>query len=167
MSLLTEMPARAAADLVGEHDTRLWWVLHHYVQKAHSARSNAGVGRARIDETSSRRGQDYISVFADLQVPRVPCATEGLDHDTVGLVILPDGSERLLGYRLGEGKTAEEWALLLDGSQCTGPTDSRRLCRALSRHARATLHHARRAQRGSQGALAQQGRGGSRPAHDL
>ncbi len=36
-----------------------------------------------IDETSSRRGQDYISLFVDLQVPRVLYATEDRDHATV------------------------------------------------------------------------------------
>src|SRR6266571_1032907 len=32
MAPQTEMPVRAVADLVGEHDTRLWRVLHHYVE---------------------------------------------------------------------------------------------------------------------------------------
>lgn len=30
MRLAAEMPVRAAARLVGEHDTRLWRVVHHY-----------------------------------------------------------------------------------------------------------------------------------------
>jgi len=34
--------------------------------------------------------------------------------------ICPDGSERLLGYRLGEGESAEEWALLLDDLKTRG-----------------------------------------------
>ncbi len=84
MALLTEMPVKAVADLVGEHDTRLWRVLHHYVERARARRSDAGVRRVGIDETSSRRGQDYISVFADLDVPRVLFATPGRDHKTVG-----------------------------------------------------------------------------------
>jgi transposase len=84
MALLAEMPVKAVADLVGEHDTRLWRVLHHYVERARAARSDAGVHRVGIDETSSRRGQDYISVFADLDHPRVLYATPGRDQATVG-----------------------------------------------------------------------------------
>jgi len=83
MALVGEMPVRAVADLVGEHDTRLWRVLHHYVELARSARSDEGVRQVGIDETSSRRGQDYISLFVDLEHSAVLYATEGRDHDVV------------------------------------------------------------------------------------
>jgi len=36
-----------------------------------------------MDETSARRGQDYVSVFMDLDAPKVVFATEGRDADTV------------------------------------------------------------------------------------
>lgn len=83
MALLTDMPVRAAADLVGEHDTRLWRVLHHYVQRARAARTDEGVRRVGIDETSARRGHDYVSLFVDLDVLRVLYATQDRDHATV------------------------------------------------------------------------------------
>lgn len=83
MALLTEMPVRAVADLVGEHDTRLWRVLHHYVELARSARSDKGVRRVGIDETSARRGHDYISLFVDLDHSSVLYATEGRDHEVL------------------------------------------------------------------------------------
>jgi transposase len=31
MALVSAMPVNAVARLVGEHDTRLWRVIHHYV----------------------------------------------------------------------------------------------------------------------------------------
>ena len=34
MSLVSAMPVNAVARLVGEHDTRLWRVIHHYVDRA-------------------------------------------------------------------------------------------------------------------------------------
>ncbi|HEX9312207.1 MAG TPA: ISL3 family transposase [Actinomycetota bacterium] len=83
MALVTDMPVRAAADLVGEHDTRLWRVLHHYVEVARSARDDAAVRQVGIDETSARRGQDYISLFVDLERSAVLYATEDRDHCTV------------------------------------------------------------------------------------
>ena len=83
MALVGEMPVRAVADLIGEHDTRLWRVLHHYVALARAARSDHDVRQVGIDETSAKRGQDYISLFVDLDRSRVLYATEDRDHTTV------------------------------------------------------------------------------------
>jgi len=68
---------------MGEHDTRLWRVIHHYVDQAVALRDDGSVKRVGIDETSSRRGHNYISLFVDLDVPRVLFATEGKDASTV------------------------------------------------------------------------------------
>jgi len=83
VALVSEMPVKAAAGIVGEHDTRLWRVLHHYVDAARGRASHAGVSEVGIDETSSRRGQDYVSLFVDLPAPRVLYATPGRDASTV------------------------------------------------------------------------------------
>jgi transposase len=85
MAMLAEMPVKAVAELVGEHDTRLWRLLHHYVEQARVKLSMAEVTRVGVDETSARRGQDYVSLFVDLDAPkpRVLFATEGRDHATV------------------------------------------------------------------------------------
>jgi|SRR5512132_1990081 transposase len=85
MALLAEMPVKAVADQVGEHDTRLWRLLHHHVEQARAALDLAEITRVGVDETSAKRGQDYVSLFVDLQAPkpRVVFATEGRDHTTV------------------------------------------------------------------------------------
>lgn len=83
MTMVPHMPVAAAARLVGEHDTRLWRVIHHYVDQAVARRDDSAVKRVGIDETSSRRGHNYISIFVDLDVPRVLFATEGKDGSTV------------------------------------------------------------------------------------
>ncbi len=77
MAMVSEMPVRAVAELVGEHDTRVWRVLHHYVDRARAEEDFSGVERVGIDETSNKRGQDYVSVFADLDAGRAIFATEG------------------------------------------------------------------------------------------
>lgn len=84
LTLLREMPVLAVARLVGEHDTRLWRVLHHYIEQARAATSSATVSRVGIDETSSRRGHNYITLFCDLDVPRLVFATETRESATVG-----------------------------------------------------------------------------------
>jgi transposase len=85
VALLAQMPVKAVADLVGEHDTRLWRLLHHHVEAARAKVSMAEVSRVGVDETSAKRGQDYVSLFVDLDAPkpRVLFATEGRDHSTV------------------------------------------------------------------------------------
>ena len=83
LTMVPHMPVAAAARLVGEHDTRLWRVIHHYVDQAVATRDDSAVERVGIDETSSRRGHNYISIFVDLDVPRVLFGTEGKDASTV------------------------------------------------------------------------------------
>jgi transposase len=78
------MPVAAAARLVNEHDTRLWRVIHHYVDKARDRDDHGKVTRAAFDETSSRRGHNYVSLFVDLDRSRVLFVTEGKDASTVG-----------------------------------------------------------------------------------
>lgn len=85
LALLAELPVKAVAVLVGEHDTRLWRLLYHHVAQARARLDMGGVTRVGVDETSARRGQDYVSLFVDLDAPkpRVLFATEGRDHTTV------------------------------------------------------------------------------------
>ena len=46
MTLMTAMPVAAAARLMKEHDTRMWRVLHHWVEQAR-ARADYAVNRHR------------------------------------------------------------------------------------------------------------------------
>jgi transposase len=82
MVLAKEMPIRALAGLVGEHDTRIWRVVHHYVEAARARQDLSDVRRLGVDETSFRRGQDYVTVFADIDRSRAIFATEGRDAST-------------------------------------------------------------------------------------
>ncbi len=83
MAMVREMPVATLAGLVGESDMRIWRIVHHYVDLAVDAQNLEGVSRVGIDETSSRRGQDYVTVFADLDERRGVFVVEGRDHETV------------------------------------------------------------------------------------
>lgn len=83
MALVREMPVNAAATMLGEHDTRIWRVIDHYVQDARSNADFSEVKRIGVDETSARRGQDYISLFFDMDKRRLLFGTEGKDNETV------------------------------------------------------------------------------------
>jgi len=71
------------ARIVGEHDTRLWRVIHHYVEQGRARIDAADVTDVAIDETAARRGHDYVTLFVDIDQARVLFATEGKDADTV------------------------------------------------------------------------------------
>jgi len=83
MTLMTAMPVAAAARLMGEHDTRMWRILHHWVEQARATADYAHVRRVAIDETAARRGHDYVSLFVDIDQRRVLFVTEGRGADTV------------------------------------------------------------------------------------
>jgi transposase len=82
MALAKEMPVAAIAGLVGEHDTRLWRIVHHYVEQARARQDLSQVSRLGVDETSFRRGQDYVTVFADIDRGAAIFATPGRDAAT-------------------------------------------------------------------------------------
>ena len=83
MTMVSAMPVKTVARMVGEHDTRLWRVLHHYVDQARARTDASAVTRVAIDETAARRGHDYITLFVDIDQARVVFATEGKDAGTV------------------------------------------------------------------------------------
>ena len=66
-----------------EHDTRIWRVIEHHVGVTRAGLDFSGVTKVGCDETSARRGQDYVSLFMDLEARRVMFATPGRDAETV------------------------------------------------------------------------------------
>jgi transposase len=83
MTMVSAMPVKAVARIVGEHDTRLWRVVHHYVDQARARSKVADVTQIAIDETAARRGHDYITLFVDIDQARVLFATEGKGAETI------------------------------------------------------------------------------------
>lgn len=82
MTLVREMPVLTVARLVGETDTLLWRVIDHYVHEARTRVDMAHVHAVGVDETSSRRGHDFITLFVDLNARRLLFATPGKDAKT-------------------------------------------------------------------------------------
>jgi len=77
------MPVKSVADLIGEHDTRIWRVLDHYVSKARSEEAFSEVKSVGVDETSRAKGHNYISVFVDLNKSKVIYVCEGKDANAI------------------------------------------------------------------------------------
>jgi transposase len=83
LSLCAQMPVRQAAELLRCSDKQLWLRIEHYVGCARHGDDMSGVRRIGIDETSLRKGHNYITVVHDLEAKRLLFATEGRDHETV------------------------------------------------------------------------------------
>jgi transposase len=77
------MPVLAVARFVNEHDTLVWRIVTHYVDAARAKADHSSVTQVGLDETAARRGQDYVSLFVDLEQRKVLFATPGKDAATV------------------------------------------------------------------------------------
>jgi len=66
MALAREMPVAAVAEMMAEHDTRLWRVVRHYVAQAHGRQDWSGVQAVSIDETATRKGHRYATVVVEI-----------------------------------------------------------------------------------------------------
>lgn len=82
VELAKTQPVADVAAQVGEHDTRLWRFIRHYVDAARLYEDYTGVEAIGIDETS-RKGHRYITVVADLTEHNVVCVVPGKDSNTV------------------------------------------------------------------------------------
>jgi hypothetical protein len=70
-------------DLIEENYTRIWRILRHNVDEARAGEDFSGVTQVGMDETASKRGHQYISLFVDLDHSKVLFATEGKGAGTV------------------------------------------------------------------------------------
>jgi transposase len=83
MVLAKEMPISQIGELVGEHDTRIWRIVQHHVNKAYAKKNFNSVEKVGCDETSSRKGHNYVTVFMNMDSGDVLFATKGKDSATV------------------------------------------------------------------------------------
>ena len=83
MELAVCMTVNEISRLVDEHDTRIQRIINHYVKEARAKEDYSEVKNVGIDETSSKKGHNYVSIFANLDDSKVLYATEGKDSSTV------------------------------------------------------------------------------------
>ncbi|MCW8209823.1 ISL3 family transposase, partial [Verminephrobacter aporrectodeae subsp. tuberculatae] len=78
--LCRDLPVSQAAALLRCSDKQLWRRIEFYVEQARAQERFTDVRTVGIDETSMRRGQNYITVVHDLDAKRLLFATEGREH---------------------------------------------------------------------------------------
>jgi len=77
------MTVSAIAQMIDEHDTRIWRILQHYVEEARFNEDFSNIKSIGVDETSRAKGHKYVSVFIDLDESRVIHVCEGKDASTI------------------------------------------------------------------------------------
>jgi len=78
MRLSIEMSMSAVGKELGEPDSNLWRVFNEYVTKAIATQINLkDTRRIGVDETASKRGHNYVTIFTDLDTGDVIKVEEG------------------------------------------------------------------------------------------
>ena len=79
-----EMPVNKVAKVVKVYPNRLWNVFNYWISKAHKRDVIEDLDKIGFDETSVRKGHDYVTTMVDLNTRRVLFATEGKGADCIG-----------------------------------------------------------------------------------
>ncbi len=83
LALAKEMPIARIAELLGEHDARIWRIVRSHVMCAYAKKTFSSTEKIGVDETSTRKGHRYLTVFADMGTREVLFAAEGKDSQTI------------------------------------------------------------------------------------
>jgi len=83
LTLCQGLPVRQSARMLRVRDKQLWRRIEHYVTAARRKQDMSNVRIVGIDETSLRRGQDYVTVVRDLEAKRLLFCTSGRAHTTM------------------------------------------------------------------------------------
>src|SRR5258705_7680603 len=83
LMLAQRMPFAAVARIVNLSWTRVHAICSRYVELALAAADLSDVTAVAIDETSYRRGHEYLTLVADMQARRVVFVTPGKDASTI------------------------------------------------------------------------------------
>lgn len=85
LTLTREMPVKTCAEFVGVNDKRVWRVIKHYVTQALLQMDLADLKAIGLDETASKRGHNYVTVFIDMERSEKPVvfATPGKGKETI------------------------------------------------------------------------------------
>jgi transposase len=81
--MVQDMPVKRVAEIIEEHDTRIWRIIHHYVEEGRIREDFSKISSIGIDEKSCAKGHQYITVVADLDTSRVIHVCEGRSASAV------------------------------------------------------------------------------------
>jgi len=77
------IPYSEMSRIVGERDKRLRRIVDYHVEKGYKEKDMSLVEKIGVDETSSKKGHNYVTVFTDQDTGKVIYVTEGKDSSTI------------------------------------------------------------------------------------
>lgn len=83
LQLASHMPVHTVSRIVSESDYKIWSLIERYVDSALAGNDYSDLKAVGMDETSKRKGHDYITLFVDLLKKRTVFIAEGNDQETV------------------------------------------------------------------------------------
>lgn len=83
LQLASHMPVHTVSRIVSESDYKIWSLIERYVNLALAQNNYSDLKAVGMDETSRRKGHDYITLFVDLVKKRTIFIAEGNDQQTV------------------------------------------------------------------------------------
>lgn len=83
LTLARQMPVHVIASLFQVHDTRLWRMIHSYVEICRTQEDFSTVQRIGVDETSAGKRHKYVTFFFDMDKKKLVFGTAEKDHTTV------------------------------------------------------------------------------------
>lgn len=83
LQLSSNMPVNKVSKLTGISNFRIWQLLKRYVNQTLETSDYSLVEVVGIDETSSKKGHNYVTLFVDLNTKKVIFITEGKSNETV------------------------------------------------------------------------------------
>lgn len=78
-----EMPVKRVAEMLRVNAQRVWTVFNHWVCEARKRDDPSAVTRLGFDETSSRKGHDYITIGVDMDTKRLLQAEPGKGQEAI------------------------------------------------------------------------------------
>lgn len=92
-----EMPVNKVGKVVKEYPKRIWTIFNYWISMAYSEVDHSTITSVGIDETSSKKGHDYLTVAMDMDTRRVLHVTPGKGADTITAIaeyLSSKGSDR-------------------------------------------------------------------------
>lgn len=83
LQLAKHMPVNVISKIVGESNYKIWGILEKYIDTTLEENDYSELTAIGVDETSSRKGHNYISLFVDLNKKRTIFIAEGKDSGTI------------------------------------------------------------------------------------
>lgn len=78
-----EMAVNKVGNLVKEYPNRIWTIFNYWISIAYHQADHSSIKSLGIDETSSKKGHDYITVAMDMDESRVVHVVQGKGADTI------------------------------------------------------------------------------------